>query len=642
MKTRALSVFWGLIVLLVLAISSDSTAQAFATETGCQCTDYVYRQRPDLDRGMGDARKWITSASSRRIPWSHTPYVGDVAVFQPRIHGAGSDGHVAMVTWVNGDRSRFSVAEWNFSNGVCVTTYRSNLAVVDGVDFIHEKGFQSAPVPRPAPSSSRGEITVSPTSPARIGDEVKISARVYPGEDFRAARLLIDRQVFYETGATEFSYHWNTSDYSTGVHSIRLEIAARDDTSWSRPNVQETNYILESSPIKANRSPFIPTLISPQSGGKTSTSLELCWRNNGDPDGDPVQTHVEVWGGGSWTSPWLTGEDLCWFPPDLPTGEHGWTVRARDNKGAESGAPPAWSFKLVEAPPQPPPSVSLTARPTSASGGQSVKVSWSDLNVSGNDWISLHVAGAPDSSYLGWKYASGSSGSLTFSAPTEAGQYEFRIFRNGTKLASSNVFEVTATTIPCTAPPIEVLSFSPASPATVGTTVNVHVKSTWNSCFRSMRLKIDGSVVYELGSAEWDYSWNTSGYSAGSHTVRLEVAALGDNSWSSPSVREASYTLQSGSSLSKPTLVSPANGALLPPGTDVTLQWNSVSGTTQYLVEIWGGQYGGNHATPCGWQGSTSCHIGTMSPGNVLWRVKARDESGNESPWSDEWNFTPQ
>jgi hypothetical protein len=198
------------------------------------------------------------------------------------------------------------------------------------------------------------------------------------------------------------------------------------------------------------------------------------------------------------------------------------------------------------------------------------------------------------------------------------------------------------TPVPCTTPPIEDLSFNPGSPATMGTTVNVHAKATWNSCFRSMRLKIDGNIVYELGSPEWNYSWNTSGYSVGNHTVRLEVAAQGDNSWSNPSVREETYTLQSTGGLSKPTLVSLANGALLPPGTDVTLQWNPVSGATQYLVEIWGGQYGGTHATPCGWQSGTSCHIGTMSPGNVLWRVKARDSAGNESPWSDEWNFTPQ
>jgi hypothetical protein len=156
-------------------------------------------------------------------------------------------------------------------------------------------------------------------------------------------------------------------------------------------------------------------------------------------------------------------------------------------------------------------------------------------------------------------------------------------------------------------------------------------------------LLIDGEQVYEQSSPEWNFTWNTSSYSEGNHTIRLEVAAQGDNSWSSPTVREATYNLQVvNAGLSKPSLSSPSNGALLPPGTDVTLRWNSVSGATEYLVEIWGGQYGGTHNTLGGWQSGTSRHIGIMSPGNVLWRVKARNSSGVESPWSDEWNFTPQ
>lgn len=32
--------------------------------------------------------------------------------------------------------------------------------------------------------------------------------------------------------------------------------------------------------------------------------------------------------------------------------------------------------------------------------------------------------------------------------------------------------------------------------------------------------------------------------------------------------------------------------------------------------------------------------IGQMWPSNVLWRLHARDSAGNESEWSDEWNFT--
>ena len=88
----------------------------------------------------------------------------------------------------------------------------------------------------------------------------------------------------------------------------------------------------------------------------------------------------------------------------------------------------------------------------------------------------------------------------------------------------------------------------------------------------------------------------------------------------------------------KPSLSGQGNGALMPQSADVTLSWSAAAGATQYKVELWGGVY--SRMTPCDWQSGTSCHIGQMWPGNVLWRVRARDGSGNESEWSDEWNFT--
>jgi len=161
-------------------------------------------------------------------------------------------------------------------------------------------------------------------------------------------------------------------------------------------------------------------------------------------------------------------------------------------------------------------------------------------------------------------------------------------------------------------------------------------------CYRAMRIKINNQVVVEstTGDIDLDFTWNTVGYGAGDQTVRVEIASTNDPNWTTPTFQEAVYTLVQ-PSLAAPALASPGNGELLPPGTDVTLAWNSVSGATEYMVEIWGGQFGGEHAAPCGWTASTSCHIGSLAPGNVLWRVRARDSS-SEGPWSTEWNFTPQ
>lgn len=87
----------------------------------------------------------------------------------------------------------------------------------------------------------------------------------------------------------------------------------------------------------------------------------------------------------------------------------------------------------------------------------------------------------------------------------------------------------------------------------------------------------------------------------------------------------------------KPILSSPGNGISMPQNTDVTLLWNPSKGAVQYEVEAWGGPY--TMMTPCIWQGATLCHIGQMAPGTISWRVKARNDKGQESEWSDTWSF---
>ena len=91
---------------------------------------------------------------------------------------------------------------------------------------------------------------------------------------------------------------------------------------------------------------------------------------------------------------------------------------------------------------------------------------------------------------------------------------------------------------------------------------------------------------------------------------------------------------------SAPSLSSPGNGSSNPYNYDLTFQWNSTSGANDYLIEWWGGPY--STMQPCGWTTSTSCHIGTVSPGYTYsWHVKARNGYG-ESGWSSTWTFTIQ
>ncbi len=97
--------------------------------------------------------------------------------------------------------------------------------------------------------------------------------------------------------------------------------------------------------------------------------------------------------------------------------------------------------------PTPAPSgVTITANATSVAPGGSVSLTIQNPNATAKDWVGLFAIGAANGNYLSWKYVSGSS--LQFTMPSEAGDYEFRLFQNdGFKmLAKTALIKVGAVT----------------------------------------------------------------------------------------------------------------------------------------------------------------------------------------------------
>jgi hypothetical protein len=73
--------------------------------------------------------------------------------------------------------------------------------------------------------------------------------------------------------------------------------------------------------------------------------------------------------------------------------------------------------------------VSLTVSPTAVRPGEQLSVSWVALGrPSTLDWIGLFGVGVPNTSFEDglWQYTSSVSGTMTFTAPERAGDYEFR------------------------------------------------------------------------------------------------------------------------------------------------------------------------------------------------------------------------
>ena len=168
----------------------------------------------------------------------------------------------------------------------------------------------------------------------------------------------------------------------------------------------------------------------------------------------------------------------------------------------------------------------LSASPTSVGPGASVTVTWSGICApSGTDWIALAVPGAHNTTYLAFRYTTGSaSGSVPFTIPASAapGTYELRLFSNGgyTRLATSNITVVAG----CGS-----LSASPTS-----VSPGASVTATWNGiCAPSaadwIALATPGApntsylaFRYTTGSASGSVPFTVPGSAApGSYELRL-------------------------------------------------------------------------------------------------------------------------
>ena len=72
------------------------------------------------------------------------------------------------------------------------------------------------------------------------------------------------------------------------------------------------------------------------------------------------------------------------------------------------------------------PSPVIAVTPTVVPTGGQLNVSWVVSLTSGFDWVGLYRLGADNREYLSYRYLGGLTGTTTFTAPTEPGQYEFR------------------------------------------------------------------------------------------------------------------------------------------------------------------------------------------------------------------------
>ena len=253
--------------------------------------------------------------------------------------------------------------------------------------------------------------------------------------------------------------------------------------------------------------------------------------------------------------------------------------------------------------------VNMTATPTSITPGGTITVSWSGISApTSTDWIGLYSAGAADTNFISWIYASCStspgsaraSGSCSYVLPAtlSGGSYELRLLANNgyTRLATTNSFTVTTggSTPPSGGGTSPTLTVTPTTVSPGGT-----VTATWSGI--TAPTSTDWIGLYSPGAADTNFtSWiyvscsmspgsaRASGscsyvlpatLSGGSYELRL----LANNGYTRLATTN-SFTVTTGGSTppsgggTSPTLtVTPTT---VSPGGTVTATWSGITAPT--------------------------------------------------------------
>ncbi|HLG69272.1 MAG TPA: carboxypeptidase regulatory-like domain-containing protein, partial [Chloroflexota bacterium] len=383
-------------------------------------------------------------------------------------------------------------------------------------------------------ASSSAAVTSSGTVAVTSAASLAPSARAAFGGQSLAVSWTgsTDKQdwvALFATGASDTSYlTWDYTSCSHSWSSSAVPSGSCTITLPTTPGTYEFRFFSASSDASVATSASVsvsaaPTLTVASSSAFGGQGLGVSWTGSTDKQ--------------DWIGLFATGaSDTSYLTWDYTSCSHSWSSAAVASGSCTftlPTAPGTYEFRFFGASSDVSvvssgtvnvtSAATLSAASSSATGGQSLAVSWTG-STDKQDWIGLYATGASDASYLAWEYTSCShawsgsavaSGSCTFTLPTTPGTYEFRFFSasGGAAAAASGTVTVSSATTISAA----------ASSATAGQGMAV----SWTGSTD----KQDWIGLFATGASDtsylaWAYtscshSWNSSAVASGSCTFTL-------------------------------------------------------------------------------------------------------------------------
>ena len=409
--------------------------------------------------------------------------------------------------------------------------------------------------------------------------------------------------------ASPYSVSWNTVSSANGNHSLT---AVAVDSSGNAA----TSTAVSVTVSNGDATPPLVSITSPANNATVSGTVSVNATASDNIAVANVQLQVDGANVGSadTSSPY----NFSWNSASVSNGSHTLTAVAKDT----SGNPATSSISVtVNNTDTTPPTVSITSPANNATVNGTVTVSATASDNVGVASVQLRVDGAnvgsadTSSPYnFSWNTTSVSNAghTLTAVAKDAAG--------NTTTSVIVNVTVNNADTTPPTAS-----ITSPANNATVSGTMTVSATASDNVAMGSVQLQVDGANVGSTDtSSPYNFSWNTTSVSNGSHTLTTVAKDAAGNSATSASVK----VTVNNSDTTPPTvsITSPANNATVSGSVTVSATASDNVGVASIQLQVDGANVGSaDTSSPYNFSWNTT----SVSNASHTLTAVAKDAAGN-------------